>query len=443
MELLAPAGSYEAAKAAVNAGADAIYMGGPLFSARAYAASSLDGAGGDIIPGDPESDPLLKALRYCHMHRVKVYMTVNTLMKQGELKELEGYLAPYVNAKVDAFIVQDIGLMRWLKSTFPQVPLHVSTQAAVTGPRFAGRLKEYGLKRVVPARELSLPELKAIADTGIEVEAFVHGALCFSYSGQCLMSSFLGCRSGNRGRCAGPCRLPVALYDAHGQKIGLPEEQYLLSMKDLCTLGRLKELEKAGVCSLKIEGRMKSPLYVAGVTSIYRSWLDGAGSFTKQRLKDDMKKLAEIYDRGGFTDGYLDAACGRDMLTLYEKKELRVPDPELMCEIDKTYISGQKAIPVRLKGQFTEGKPAWLQIETTDGAHRFKAEGQIAAKAIKVPTSKKDILEKILAFGNSDFDPVDVDIEVGESIFYPAGACKELRRSVCEGLENSILTSGS
>ena len=313
MELLAPAGSFACAKAAAAAGADAIYMGGPLFSARAYAKSSADG----MDPAEKE-DPLMKSLLYCHLHRVKVYMTVNTLMKDRELGGIDSYLEPYVSAGIDAFIVQDIGLMRHLRECFPEIPLHVSTQAAVTGPRYAARLRELGASRVVPARELSLKELKQIADTGIEVEAFIHGALCYSYSGQCLMSSMIGGRSGNRGRCAGPCRLPYEVLNENRRPIGEENENYVLSMKDLTTLGRLRELEKAGVCSLKIEGRMKSPLYVAGVTAIYRKWLDmDPADREEKEYENDLRTLSQIFDRGGTTDGYLNGRNGRDMIQLY------------------------------------------------------------------------------------------------------------------------------
>ena len=248
MELLAPAGSYECAKAAAAAGADAIYMGGPLFSARAYAESSKE-------------DMLLRSIRYCHLRGVRVYMTLNTLMKDRELTNIEAYVRPYYEAGLDGVIVQDLGLLGFLRKHFPGLPLHASTQMTVTGPYFTRMLSGFGVTRVVPARELSLEEIKRISDTGIEVEVFSHGALCYAYSGQCLMSSCIGGRSGNRGRCAGPCRLP---YDG----------SYILSMKDLNTLKLLPELWLARASSLKIEGRMKSPVYVAGVCSVYRKYLD-------------------------------------------------------------------------------------------------------------------------------------------------------------------------
>jgi len=442
MELLAPAGSFDAAKAAVAAGADAIYMGGPLFSARAYAESSREGKAEEIVPGDPEKDPLLRSVRYCHLFGVKVYMTLNTLMKDSEMEGLDEYLKPYVQNHIDAFIVQDIGLLGWLKEHFPEVPLHISTQAAVTGPRYAKKLKDFGASRIVPARELSLSELREIADTGIEVEAFIHGALCYAYSGQCLMSSFIGCRSGNRGRCAGTCRLPVEIYDSRMRKVGEENENYLLSMRDLCTLGRLREMEKAGVCSLKIEGRMKSPVYVAGVTSVYRKWLDRTdGKPGQEELDHDTDTLAEIFDRGGFTDGYLDGKNGRECLVLTEKPETRVPDPVLISVITERYIEKEPKVKVRMEGVFTEGIPAKITLLTADGKHSVTATGDVVQKAQKKPVTKQDIFEKTAAFGNTDFELVGSELSVGESVFVPVGTLKELRRRACERLEKSILES--
>ena len=442
MELLAPAGSFDAARAAAAAGADAVYMGGPLFSARAYADSSADGQDTEIVHGDPERDPLLKTVRYCHLFGVKVYMTLNTLMKEQELEGLADYLAPYVREGIDAFIVQDIGLMKWLRENVPSVPLHVSTQAAVTGPRYAKQLKNFGAVRVVPARECSLEELKEIADTGIEVEAFIHGALCYSYSGQCLMSSFIGCRSGNRGRCAGTCRLPVEMYDEKMRRIGEDEEKYLLSMRDLCTIKRLKDLEDAGVCSLKIEGRMKSPLYVAGVTSVYRKWLDAMErGEAVSNPENDIRKLAEIFDRGGFTEGYLDGTNGRDFLTLKEKPEMRIPDPVMVEELTHRYLQGERKIGVILRGCFEKGKPARLELSTEDGSSSVSVEGEPVQEAARKPVTEAEIREKLDAFGNTCFSLKQLEVKAEENIFVPVGAMKELRRRACEELEKCIRES--
>ena len=437
MELLAPAGSFECAKAAVNAGADAIYMGGPLFSARAYAKSSADG-----MEKKEEETPLMQALRYCHLHRVKVYMTVNTLMKEKELADIRDYLRPYVENGIDAFIVQDLGLMALLKKSYPEVPLHVSTQAAVTGPRYAKRLKELGAKRVVPARELSLKELRAIADTGIEVEAFIHGALCYSYSGQCLMSSLLGGRSGNRGRCAGPCRLPYEVFNENRRPVGGENENYVLSMKDLTTLSRLAEMEEAGVCSLKIEGRMKSPLYVAGVTAIYRKWLDRVPSCGDEReYENDLRVLSEIFDRGGATDGYLDGRNGRDMIQLFERDEMRVPDADVVKEITAKYLDVSGKIPVRVNAVLKKGEPVMLTISEENGRESVTVKGPVAEPAGNRPVTEEVIREKLFGFGTTELLPVLETIEAEDDIFVSSGELKALRRRAVEELYDAIRKS--
>ena len=430
MELLAPAGSFECAKAAVAAGADAIYMGGPLFSARAYAESSADGG------NKKEEDQLSLALRYCHLHGVKVYMTVNTLMKDAELTEIDAYLEPYVNLHVDAFIVQDLGLMAHLKERFPRVPLHVSTQAFVTGPRYARRLLSLGAKRVVPARELSLCELSEIAAAGIEVEAFVHGALCYCYSGQCLMSSFLGGRSGNRGRCAGPCRLPYEVYDENLKRVGEEDEKLPMSLKDLCTLSRLSDLRKAGVCSLKIEGRMKSPLYVAGVVSVYRKWLDHPDLPEEERVKDE-QKLREIFDRGGFTCAYLDKHNGRDMLTLFEK-EARVPDRKVVEEITEKYLTGKCRIPIRGKAFLVSGNEAEFTITEEKSGVSVTVKGPVVEAASSRAVTEADIREKLEAFGNTEFELTGLLVTAEEGIFIPVSALKKMRQTATMELTGKL-----
>ena len=435
MELLAPAGSFLCAKAAVTAGADAVYMGGPLFSARAYAESSRDGGNRE------EDDQLEKTIRYCHLHGVRVYMTVNTLMKEQEMDGIDAYLRKYADLHVDAFIVQDIGLMAHLRSAFPGIPLHVSTQAAVTGKRYARRLLLLGAKRVVPARELSLPELSGIASTGIEVEAFIHGALCYSYSGQCLMSSFLGGRSGNRGRCAGPCRLPYEVYDEHMRKVGEEEERMVLSLKDLCTLNRLRDLEAAGVTSLKIEGRMKSPLYVAGVVSVYRKWLDHPDLSTGE-MEEDFRKLREIFDRGGFTDGYLSRHSGRNMLTLFEKEEKRVPDPEIVKEIREKYLEADSRVKIRGEAVFLCGNEARLTLSTEDGSRTVSVKGPVVENASRRALSEAELREKLEAFGNTGFSLTELKVTCEEGIFVPVSALKKMRQQATELLmaETGVLS---
>lgn len=329
LELLAPGGSLEGLKAAVNAGADAVYMGGQRFGARAYAQN-------------PEEKELFEALDYCHLRGKKLYLTVNTLLKEQELEqELYDYLLPLYEHGVDAVLVQDFGVFQFIRRNFPELPLHASTQMTITGVDGANLLKSMGAERIVPARELTLEEIRDIhRQVDIEIECFIHGALCYCYSGQCLMSSILGGRSGNRGRCAQPCRLPYRLYkEIHGrgnpeavlegrkdrrelgrglQKLNQEEQRYLLSLKDICTLRSLPELIKAGVCSFKIEGRMKRPEYAAGVTEIYRKYLDLYQERKEDYtvLEEDEQALMDLYNRGGFSGGYYETYNGKAMMSM-------------------------------------------------------------------------------------------------------------------------------
>lgn len=300
-EILAPAGSFVGLRAAIAAGCDAVYIGGMQFGARAYA-DNLD------------TQTMVQAIEYCHLHGVRLYLTVNTLLKDGELQgALYDYILPYYEAGLDAVIVQDLGVLRALHRWFPELDLHASTQMNLVLGKGMDRLKQYGITRIVPARELSLQELKQMRqDTDLELEVFVHGALCYCYSGRCLFSSMQGGRSGNRGRCTQPCRM---LY--HGQV----ESGYYLSPKELCLLSYLPALIQAGVNSFKIEGRMKRPEYTAFVTSVYRYYVDlyqelGQDGFAKwknehaEKWQDDLRKLAELYNREGFTSGYLEGKAG-------------------------------------------------------------------------------------------------------------------------------------
>ena len=253
VEILAPAGSLDGLYASFQMGADAVYVGTSRFGARAFAKN-------------PSVDELKEALVYAHMHDKKIYLTINTLVKERELEGLYDFLLPFYEAGLDGVIIQDLGVLAYVRRYFPGLELHASTQMTLTGSEGVSFLKEYGVSRVVPARELSLEEIKNLKETGAEVEIFIHGAMCYCYSGQCLFSSILGGRSGNRGRCAQPCRLP---YEINGGK-----ECFPLSMRDMCTIDLLPELIESGVDSFKIEGRMKKPSYVAGVTAIYRKYID-------------------------------------------------------------------------------------------------------------------------------------------------------------------------
>lgn len=301
-ELLAPAGSYETMLVAFNAGADAVYVGGQKFGARAFA-------------GNFNEEELVKAINYAHMFDKKLYLTVNTLIKEEEFSQLYDYIKPYYEAGLDAVIVQDIGVLKFIAGNFTDLPIHCSTQMTITGEEFGKVLAENkSVTRIVTPRELNLAEIKKMYTvTGLEIESFVHGALCYCYSGQCLLSSIIGARSGNRGRCAQPCRLTFSNAE---QKV---DNKHLLSPKDLCTLEILPEIIETGVYSLKIEGRMKKPEYVASVVAIYRKYIDRYlknGKKNYKVIQEDIDTLKDIYNRGGFTDGFYKRQNGSEMMTI-------------------------------------------------------------------------------------------------------------------------------
>lgn len=305
-ELLAPAGSFENMKAVISAGADAVYMGGKSFGARAYA-------------DNPDTDGMIEAIRFCHIRNKKLYLTVNTLLKEDELNtQLYDYIKPFYEAGLDAVIVQDLGVMDYISKHFPGLDIHLSTQCSLTMAEGVKGLTSMlktpsAVTRLVPARELSLEELKTMRrDTDLEMEVFIHGALCYCYSGQCLLSSLAGGRSGNRGRCAQPCR---RLYKV---KIGEQESKgYFLSPKDMCTIEHIPELIEAGIDSFKIEGRMKSGEYGAGVVAAYRKAIDRYYDSKTEYSVDPGERsiLSEIYNRGGFNTGYLFSHNGKDMMS--------------------------------------------------------------------------------------------------------------------------------
>lgn len=314
IEILAPAGSYEGMRAAMNAGCDAVYIGGSIFGARAYA-------------DNPDEDALLRAIDEAHVRGRKLYLTVNTLLKEQErTHELYRFLEKYYLQGLDAVIVQDVGVLHFIRRCFPKLAIHASTQMTLTMAQGANLLRDSGVTRLVTARELSLEEIRSIRqDTELEIETFVHGALCYCYSGQCLMSSMLGGRSGNRGRCAQPCRMPYRFL-AGNKRLSSPQEKYLLSPKDINTLAIIPELAEAGVDSFKIEGRMKRPEYAAAAAFLYRKYADyylehGKDSYRKLLESDgftqDMLAAQDIYNRGGFSEGYARTYNGKKMMSLY------------------------------------------------------------------------------------------------------------------------------
>lgn len=431
-ELLAPAGSFEALEAALVSGADAVYLGGTRFGARAYA----DNLG---------TEDLCRAIDLVHRQDKKLYMTVNTLLKEKELEEdLYSYLLPYYREGLDGVIVQDLGVVEALRSWFPLLPVHGSTQMAITGAASAELLKKQGLTRVVPARELSLKEIREIYDkTGLEIETFIHGALCYSYSGMCLMSSLIGGRSGNRGRCAGTCRLPYEVYEK-GKKINGPNTGYPLNTKDMCTLEILPEILDAGVCSLKIEGRMKKPEYTAGVVSMYRKYLDLMAENPDQfRVeKRDLNFLYDLFNRDGFHQSYYKIRNGKSMMALKNAKltEAKQKDSNRLYEsIRKEWKNTKLQRPVQGFLSLHYGEPARLVLLCGDAQAMVEKDG--IQKAEKQPVARERVETQMNKTGNALFRFDSLEIDMDEDLFLPMQLLNELRREGMEELEAAITAS--
>lgn len=498
-ELLAPAGSYDSMIAAFAAGADAVYIGGSRFGARAFA-DNLD------------EEQMLCAIDYAHLRGKKLYLTVNTLVKNEEMDGLYEYLKPFYQNGLDAVIVQDLGAMQFIKHEFPGMDIHASTQMTVTGEYGASFLKELGVSRVVTARELSFAEIKKIYDkTGMEIESFVHGALCFCYSGQCLFSSMIGGRSGNRGRCAQPCRLAYQLTDKD-KIINSERQPYLLSPKDMCTLSILPKILESGVYSLKIEGRMKRPEYTAGVVRIYRKYLDlleQKGKKNYQVAKADMEELMDLYNRGGFTEGYYGQHNGPDMMSMerpnhwgtkaarilsigkggcriqaledlhtkdvleYRNGDLvtditlnqsvargkettvsvpktmrisgknpifyRTRNESLLLELEKKFL--QEKVSEKINGEFILKKeePAILNIHAN--GHSVTVSGACPQAAQNRPITSIEVEKQLKKTGGTAFRFEELHIEMEDGLFLPMQALNELRRAGIAALEEDILNS--
>lgn len=403
-ELLAPAGNLEIFKGVIESGADAVYVGGSMFGARAYANNFTE-------------EELLEAIDFAHLRGVKVYLTVNTLIKNSEFSKLYDYLLVYYKRGLDAVIVQDIGVVKAIHEYFPSMEIHTSTQMTVTGADGVRFLSQFGVTRVVMAREVSLAEMKRIhEETGMELEAFVHGALCYSYSGQCLFSSILGGRSGNRGRCAQPCRLP---YTVEGKK-----DEYILSLKDMCGIKALDKLHDAGVYSLKIEGRMKQLEYACGVVKYYRSYID-----SKKPVSDaDYDRIKALGNRCGFTDRYYFDHNGSDMVT-YVKPNFVSNAAEPSPEKRKLSIEGELVL--------REGEPGSLTVKRGDVT--YKASIESVSAALKAPLDKKAAIDRINKTGDTDFEFSHIKAQIGENVFVPNGALNKLRRDAISGLCDKLL----
>ena len=403
-ELLAPAGNLEIFKGVIESGADAVYVGGSMFGARAYANNFTE-------------EELLEAIDFAHLRGVKVYLTVNTLIKNSEFSKLYDYLLVYYKRGLDAVIVQDIGVVKAIHEYFPSMEIHTSTQMTVTGADGVRFLSQFGVTRVVMAREVSLAEMKRIhEETGMELEAFVHGALCYSYSGQCLFSSILGGRSGNRGRCAQPCRLP---YTVEGKK-----DEYILSLKDMCGIKALDKLHDAGVYSLKIEGRMKQLEYACGVVKYYRSYIDSM----KPVSDADYDRIKALGNRCGFTDRYYFDHNGSDMVT-YVKPNFVSNAAEPSPEKRKLSIEGELVL--------REGEPGSLTVKRGDVT--YKALIEPVSAALKAPLDKKAAIDRINKTGDTDFEFSHIKAQIGENVFVPNGALNKLRRDAISGLCDKLL----
>lgn len=442
IELLAPAGSYEIFSAVLKAGADAVYLGGSRFGARAYANNFSE-------------EELRRAIDEAHIHGRQLYLTVNTLFKEEELEgELYEYLLPYYEQGLDAVIVQDIGAIRFIREAFPGLDIHTSTQMTVTNRYGAEFMKELGANRVVTAREMSLEEIRDIHEhVEVEIESFVHGALCYCYSGQCLLSSMLGGRSGNRGRCAQPCRLPYevcdgkrkAVSDIKGRKL---KENYILSPKDMCTIELLPELVESGVYSFKIEGRMKQAEYAAGVVSVYRSYVDkylvdlerfGDAVRAKENYrvsKEDNRKLFDFGNRSGFTEGYYKQHNGRDMIT-FEKPNHAKGNEALQEEIRQNYVRMQ--VKEKIKGNLRLSKEFPAKIKVAYGGILVSAEGEIPQTAKKQPLTREKVESNLRKTGNTPYEFSELVIEMEDDLFLPVQALNQLRREVLDKLNEELI----
>lgn len=410
-ELLAPAGSIKALEAAVLSGADAVYLGGSLFNARASAVNF-------------NNDELIDAVNFCHLRKVKVYVTVNILISDKEFDELDTFIRYINKIGVDGVIVQDIGVAMYIKEIAPDLRLHASTQMTVYDIEGAKFLKSLGFERVVLARELSAEKIKEISQkSGIETEIFVHGAMCLCYSGQCLMSGIIGGRSGNRGKCAQPCRLQYRVDNKKG---------FLMSLKDMCLIRHLKEIEDLGVTSLKIEGRMKGPEYVGTVVSVYKKYMEHEGEVSKE----DYNRLEKIFYRGGFSDGYFMDKKGSEMFchTKPDNPYLRQDDTFNLTEKYK-----KTNIFMYFKGHIGEKLNLYVVDEYGNSVEYSSELCLEHAKNSSATTDKiKGNLNKL---GDTVFNIQHIEIDVDDNVFIPTSEINKARREVTKQLEEKIIKS--
>ncbi len=407
-EILSPVGSQEMLYAAVRSGADAVYLGAKDFSARRNAENF-------------SMDELGKAVSFCHIRGVKVYLTLNILIKDNELYDALKLATDAYNLGIDGIIVQDLGLARVLHEKLPELPLHASTQLSIHSPASLPLLKDLGFKQVVVAREMSLAELtefcKVANQYGITVEVFVHGALCMSVSGQCLLSAFLGSRSGNRGLCAGPCRLPFSAENGTG---------YDLSLKDLSLIDYIPTLYGIGVRSFKIEGRMKRPEYVAAATKACKDALiKGSADLA---LQDTLK---DVFSRSGFTSGYLENKLGREMFGIRTKDDVTAAQDAFPI-LHELYRKEYKSVGVDITAHIKENTP--ISLTLADGKNTVATKGGIPQTAKNKAISYNDAYKSLTKFGDTPYFAKDFKAYIDEGLFVPSSELNALRRKACEQL---------
>ncbi len=410
-ELLAPAGNMKSLEAAVLCGADAVYLGGSLFNARASAVNFND-------------DELKEAVNFCHIRKVKVYVTVNILISDKEFGELDAFIRKINKIGVDGVIVQDIGVAMYIKKIAPDLHLHASTQMTVYDTEGAKFLKDLGFKRVVLARELSAEKIKEISqNSGIETEIFVHGAMCLCYSGQCLMSGIIGGRSGNRGKCAQPCRLQYRIDNKNG---------FLMSLKDMCLISHLKEIERCGVASLKIEGRMKGPEYVGTIVSIYKKYLENEADVSKE----DYSRLEKVFYRGGFSDGYFLNKKGNEMFC-----HTKPDNPYLRQEDSYTLNENYKKTHIYMFFNGHTGKNLKLTaVDEYGNTAEYISEKQLE-QAKNSSASSDRIKENLNKLGDTVFKAENIEINIDQNVFIPTSEINRARREVTSKLEELIIKS--
>ena len=402
-EVLAPAGSMESLIAGVRSGANAIYLGGKSFNARRNA-------------GNFDNEELKRAVEYCHSHSVKVYLTLNILVRDDEMENAYNTVRDALLCGVDAFIVQDVGVAKMIREHFQSARLHGSTQMSIMTPSGAKAAKEMGFSRIVLPREMSLEEIKEIREsTDLELELFVHGALCMSVSGQCYLSSVIGSRSGNRGLCAQPCRLP---FTAGGNAT------HALSLKDLSLIGELDKLD--GITSLKIEGRMKRPEYVSAAVSAVKKAIDGEYSSSDEFM------LRSVFSRSGFTNGYLNSKLGKNMFGTRQKEDV-VAANNVLKEIARNYEKETPLIPLDIFFKCHDNEKAVL-IAKSD-KKEVTVIGDVPEKAINKPMSEESLKERLSKFGGTQYFSKNIEINLDDGLILPASKINEMRRNAVSKLD--------